>query len=149
MDNSSKNLPNSNVRGQSSGGVVYRRNHDSIDIVGCVRHHPHVCALPKGTPYKTENIEQTALREVQEETGIVAEIVDYIDSIKYSYIDQFTEKRFYKTVYFYLMRPVGGDISFHDDEFDIVKWMSSKQALEFLKFEHERGILEKGLSMES
>ena len=47
------------------------------------------------------------------------------------------------------MRPIGGDIAFHDDEFDIVKWMSSKQALEFLKFEHERGILEKGLSMES
>ena len=58
MDNSSKNLPNRNVRVHSSGGVVYRHNRDSIDIVGCVRYHPHVCVLPKGPPHKTENSEK-------------------------------------------------------------------------------------------
>ena len=133
----------------SAGGVVFKELENQHDILVCGFTDPHSWRLPKGKPDDGETPRETALREVQEETGIVSEIVGYIDSIKYSYIDQFSEKRFYKTVYFYLMCPVGGDISFHDDEFDIVKWMSSKQALEFLKFEHERGILEKGLSMES
>ena len=133
----------------SAGGLVFKELENQHDVLVCGFSEPNSWRLPKGKPDEGETPRETALREVHEETGIVAEIVGYIDSIKYSYIDQFSAKRFNKIVYFYLMRPVGGDISFHDDEFDIVKWMSSKQALAFLKFEHERGILEKGLSMES
>lgn len=133
----------------SAGGLVFKELASQNDVLVCGFAEPNSWRLPKGRPDGNESPSETALREVNEETGIVTEIVGFIDSIRYSYVDQFTEKRFYKTVYFYLMRPIGGDIAFHDDEFDIVKWMSSKQALEFLKFEHERGILEKGLSMES
>ena len=133
----------------SAGGLVFKELASQNDVLVCGFAEPNSWRLPKGRPDGNESPRETALREVNEETGIVTEIVGFIDSIRYSYVDQFTEKRFYKTVYFYLMRPIGGDIALHDDEFDIVKWMSSKQALEFLKFEHERGILEKGLSMES
>ena len=133
----------------SAGGLVFKELASQNDVLVCGFAEPNSWRLPKGRPDGNESPRETALREVNEETGIFTEIVGFIDSIRYSYVDQFTEKRFYKTVYFYLMRPIGGDIAFHDDEFDIVKWMSSKQALEFLKFEHERGILEKGLSMES
>ena len=133
----------------SAGGLVFKELASQNDVLVCGFAEPNSWRLRKGRPDGNESPRETALREVNEETGIVTEIVGFIDSIRYSYVDQFTEKRFYKTVYFYLMRPIGGDIAFHDDEFDIVKWMSSKQALEFLKFEHERGILEKGLSMES
>ena len=133
----------------SAGGLVFKELASQNDVLVCGFAEPNSWRLPKGRPDGNESPSETALREVNEETGIVTEIVGFIDSIRYSYGDQFTEKRFYKTVYFYLMRPIGGDIAFHDDEFDIVKWMSSKHALEFLKFEHERGILEKGLSMES
>ncbi len=133
----------------SAGGLVFKELASQNDVLVCGFAEPNSWRLPKGRPDGNESPSETALREVNEETGIVTEIVGFIDSIRYSYVDQFTEKRFYKTVYFYLMRPIGGDIAFHDDEFDIVKWMSSKHALEFLKFEHERGILEKGLSMES
>ena len=133
----------------SAGGLVFKELASQNDVLVCGFAEPNSWRLPKGRRDGNESPRETALREVNEETGIVTEIVGFIDSIRYSYVDQFTEKRFYKTVYFYLMRPIGGDIAFHDDEFDIVKWMSSKQALEFLKFEHERGILEKGLSMES
>ncbi len=133
----------------SAGGLVFKELASQNDVLVCGFAEPNSWRLPKGRPDGNESPRETALREVNEETGIVTEIVGFIDSIRYSYVDQFTEKRFYKTVYFYLMRPIGGDIALHDDEFDIVKWMSSKHALEFLKLEHERGILEKGLSMES
>ena len=133
----------------SAGGVVFEELENQNKVLVCGFSELNSWRLPKGKPDGMETPRETALREVQEETGILTEIVGYIDSIKYSYIDSSSGTRFYKTVYFYLMRPLGGDISFHDDEFDIVKWMSSKQALKLLKFEHERGILEKGLSMES
>ncbi|MBM25665.1 MAG: hypothetical protein CL760_08290 [Chloroflexi bacterium] len=147
LDNSSKNLPNRNVRVHSSGGVVYRRNHDSIDIVGCVRHHPHVCALPKGTPYKTENIEQTALREVQEETGLQVKIDRFIDKIEYTFFKKEERCTYYKTVYFFLMVAVGGSFFLHDNEFDVVKWIARDKISVEMSYENEVKIIEKGISM--
>ena len=133
----------------SAGGIVFKDFEHRLDVLVCGFSEPNSWRLPKGKPDGKETPREAALREVQEETGIAAEIISYIDSVKYSYIEPSNDIRFYKTVYFYLMRPLGGDILLHDDEFDIVKWVCSKKALELLKFEHERGILEKCLPLES
>ena len=99
----------------SAGGLVFKELASQNDVLVCGFAEPNSWRLPKGRPDGNESPRETALREVNEETGIVTEIVGFIDSIRYSYVDQFTEKRFYKTVYFYLMRPIGGDIAFHDE----------------------------------
>ena len=55
----------------SAGGVVARENNDNrIEIVLVGRLGDNLWALPKGTPNYDETIEQTAIREVQEETGL-------------------------------------------------------------------------------
>ena len=60
--------------------------------------------LPKGTVESGESHEATALREVREESGAVAEIVEYIDRTLYSFV--VPEDTVSKEVHWYLMRSV-------------------------------------------
>ena len=77
-------------------------------------------ALPKGTPDSGETLEETALRETREETGLQVEIEAPIRSISYFFVRGST--RFHKTVHFFLMRPIGGALELHDHEFDEARW---------------------------
>ena len=147
MENSSKNLIIRTIRIQSSGGVVYRRNLDNIDIVGCIRQAPYLCVLPKGTPHKKENIQQTALREVREETGLKVKSEGFIDKIEYTFFKEKEKLTYYKTVYFFLMTVVGGGLFLHDEEFDLVKWIAKEQIRAEMSYENEVSIIEKGISM--
>jgi len=147
LDNSSKNLVSRKIRIHSSGGVVYRRNLDNIDIVGCVRKDPYLCVLPKGTPHKKENIQQTALREVREETGLKVKPECFIGKIEYTFFKKEEKLTYYKTVYFLLMAVVGGGLFLHDEEFDLVKWIAKEQIRAEMSYENEVSIIEKGISM--
>ena len=91
----------------SAGGVVYRRGEHGIEIVLCGRMHEGLWALPKGTPERGESIEQTALREVSEETGLGVEIVGDLGTIEYGFARPAQGVRFEKTVHHFLMRPDG------------------------------------------
>ena len=115
----------------------------------CGRREPEVWGLPKGTPDRGETWEQTALREVREETGLEVLIDGFIDSIDYWFLDHLDRGRRYKTVFFYLMSSIGGDVSLHDHEFDVVKWMPAEQASDALTYDNEVRIVQKGLSMVS
>src|SRR5262249_19798213 len=54
----------------SAGGIVYRQGEAEPEVVLCGRPARGLWALPKGTPEATETLEQTAQREVTEETGL-------------------------------------------------------------------------------
>ena len=131
----------------SAGGVVIRSAGRSHEIVLCGRRSTGIWALPKGTPEIGESREQTAVREVTEETGLRVEIRDYIDSIHYRFVRQGDGAQCYKTVLYYLMKPIGGDISLHDHEFDAVRWFPVDDALRTMSYENEAAVVEKGLSM--
>ncbi|MGH2470162.1 MAG: NUDIX hydrolase, partial [Chloroflexota bacterium] len=111
-------------RAESFGGVVYRSlpggGHEVV-IVG--RRDPGVWGLPKGTPNTGETVEETALREVREETGLQVEIERKIDVIDYWFVRAAAETRYHKFVHFYLMHPTGGDLTLHDEEHDFVEWL--------------------------
>ena len=66
---------------------------------------------------RRETLEETALREVQEETGLEPVIEERIRSIDYWFSSKDDDVRYHKTVHFYLMRAIGGDTSLHDPEF--------------------------------
>jgi len=87
-----------------------------------------------------ETAEETALREVREETGLEGEIVNRIGEISYVF---FKRKRYFKMVHFYLIRHIGGSISNHDYEADRVKWFQISEALKILTYPNERKILKK------
>ena len=95
--------------------------------------------LPKGTPDAGETTEQTALREVAEETGLEVRIVAPLPSIEYVFVQDGT--RIQKTVHYFLMEPIGGDLSRHDHEFEAVRWVPFDEAAALLSFQTERDLV--------
>jgi 8-oxo-dGTP pyrophosphatase MutT (NUDIX family) len=133
------------ARATSAGGVVYRPLDDRTEIVIVHRRKPLLWALPKGTPDSGETLEETALRETREETGLDVEIEVPISSIRYFFVRGST--RFHKTVHFFLMRPVGGDLELHDQEFDEVRWAPVSEALALLTHPTERSVVERAVAI--
>jgi 8-oxo-dGTP pyrophosphatase MutT (NUDIX family) len=108
-----------------------------VALVG--RRHAGIWSLPKGTPRPGETIEQVAMREVQEETGLQVRLIAYIGSISYSFIrDQI---RYYKQVRHFLLEAIGGDTALHDHEYDIVSWFPLPEACRRLTYQNEVNIL--------
>jgi 8-oxo-dGTP pyrophosphatase MutT (NUDIX family) len=99
--------------------------------------------LPKGTPEQGETHEQAALREVAEETGVQTLIVGEIGSIHYGFTRQ--GQRYSKEVLYYLMEPVGGDVSLHDHEYDDAVWFNLDTATKHLAYANEADILRQAL----
>ncbi|MGI8871019.1 MAG: NUDIX hydrolase [Candidatus Limnocylindria bacterium] len=128
-----------NARATSCGGVIHRSVHGTPEVALVHRRQPTLWALPKGTPSAGETPEETALRETREETGLEVRIEAPLGSIAYFFVRRGT--RFHKTVHFYQMVAIGGDLSAHDHEFDEVRWVSFDEAMALLSYETEREIL--------
>ena len=124
----------------SAGGVVWRSGGgDLIEIVLCGRRSEALWGLPKGTPDPGESVEQTALREVEEETGLQVRLGEPIGTIEYWFTAGGV--RYHKRVHHWLMEPVGGDVSGHDHEFDDVEWLEIGEAKARATYENERKMI--------
>jgi|SRR5712692_560992 8-oxo-dGTP pyrophosphatase MutT (NUDIX family) len=131
-------------RAESFGGVVYRRGGEGgVEVIVVGRKDPGIYGLPKGTPNPGESMEDTARREVREETGVEVEIERKIDTIEYWFVRAAIDTRFHKFVHFYLMRPLGGDTSLHDHEHDFVEWLPIAEARALLTYQNEVRVLDK------
>ncbi len=135
----------------SAGGVVYRVGEEGVDVVICGLRSQDgwTWGLPKGTPDLGETLEETAIREVTEETGLKVSLEAPIDSIRYWFVRQDDGVKCHKTVHFYLMSAVGGSLDDHDHEFDEVHWSSGEESLRALTYANEINILEKAIAMVS
>ena len=131
----------------SCGGVVYRHVDGQIETVLCGRDTPVRWSLAKGTPDPGETLEETALREVREETGLEVEMLEPIKSIDYWFADRNEDVRYHKTVHFYLMAVIGGATDLHDPEFDVVQWFPYDEALKRLSYANETGVLQGALEL--
>jgi 8-oxo-dGTP pyrophosphatase MutT (NUDIX family) len=127
------------VRDVSAGGVAFRSGPDGIEVALVGRLEPERWALPKGTPTRGESMEQAALREVTEETGLHVRLVRPLLDIDYWFV--LHGIRHFKTVHFYLMEAIGGDVSLHDAEYDVVKWFPLDEASHHLSYPNEREVL--------
>ena len=126
----------------SAGGIVIRFLADSPPLVVGKRRRERdgvTWTLPKGTPNPRETTEETALREVREESGLDVRIVRPFEDIEYSFVQGRT--RIHKTVHYFLMVPTGGDLERHDHEFDEVRWIGFDEAATLLTFETERALV--------
>lgn len=126
---------------------MYRLGDTGVEVVICGRTSPSIWGLPKGTPERGETREETALREVSEETGLATNIEEYIGSVEYSFSRPKDRLRRRKTVHYYLMNSTGGDVSLHDHEFDCVLWLPAEDAVRVLTYQNEVGIVQEALSV--
>ena len=78
----------------SSGGVIIFEEKVAI----CHRKKENLFCLPKGTPEDDENIEQTAIREVTEETGIIPKIINKIGEVQYTIKKETSTTKYKKDV---------------------------------------------------
>jgi len=126
----------------SAGGIVVRYEAGRPQLVVGSRRRERdgrTWTLPKGTPERDETTEETALREVGEETGLQVRITGPLDRIHYTFVQSGT--RIHKTVHYFLMEPVGGTLERHDHEFDQVRWIDFAEAATLLTFETERALV--------
>lgn len=126
----------------SAGGIVIRFTDGTPELVVGKRRRERdavTWTLPKGTPDPDETTEQTAVREVCEETGLEVRILRPLDDIEYTFVTGGT--RIHKTVHYFLMVPTGGDLARHDHEFAEVRWVPFEEAAGLLTFETERQLV--------
>lgn len=133
---------------KSAGGVVYRNGEHGIEVVLCGRTREALWALPKGTPEYGEELRETAVREVTEETGLGVRIAGELGTIEYEFARPAQGVRFQKTVHHFLMEPDGtGSIDAHDREYDRVAWFPVEEALRIMTHRNEAAIVRRAREM--
>ncbi len=103
-----------------------------------------VLTLPKGHPDPGETAEVAAVREVREETGVNAIVVDALGDVRYVY--QRSGRRIAKVVRFFLMQHCDGSLGDHDHEVEVVRWMTLSEAATALSYAGEREVVARALA---
>lgn len=124
----------------SAGGVVYRKKKDAIEVLICKHSGYHKWVLPKGLIEKGEKPEETAIREVEEETGIRGRVVQEIGEPE-SYVYTFNGLKVFKKVHYYLMEYDRGSTKSHDFEMEEVEWMDIDEAIARMGFDGAKNVL--------
>lgn len=141
----------------SSGGLVLRRIDEKwhlavIEPAGRESESGKpLLALPKGWINPGETAEQTALREVQEETGVDAQVIAKLGDVKYVYVRKWSDgARVFKLVSFYLLAYLGGEIGeiSADMRKEVMRatWIPLEEAPDSLAYKGERQMAEKALA---
>jgi len=130
----------------SAGGIVYQYDRGKRKWL-VAQHSQHKgWVFPKGLigDHKLqETSQETAVREVTEETGITGKIIEKLKPVTYFYTWQ-GEKRF-KTVTYFLMEYVSGDTADHDWEMSQVEWLPEDKVKERLSFKSDKLAFEEAL----
>ncbi len=125
----------------SAGGVVYKKEGNKFLILVAQHSQHHGWVFPKGLigdHNKGESKEETALREVEEETGAKGTILHTLTAKTYWY--QFEGQKIKKTVYYFVMEFTGGDITKHDFEMENVEWLPAEEVEQRLTFPTDKKV---------
>jgi 8-oxo-dGTP diphosphatase len=131
----------------SAGGVVIKRDGDSISVLlisvttrrGSDTGQKHY-AFPKGGngDHGLETLEETALREVREEGGVTANILEDLGEVNYFF--SWEGIQISKAVRYYLMEYISGDPDDHDSEVELAEWIPQSEVMAKLTYKTDQDI---------
>jgi 8-oxo-dGTP pyrophosphatase MutT (NUDIX family) len=125
---------------RAAGGVLVRRGEQGPEVAVIHRPKYEDWSLPKGKLDGDESYEQAALREVEEETGMHAELGPQLGSIHYR-----DRKGRTKLVRYWLMRATGGEFR-PGSEVDELRWLDPDAARELLSYEHDADLVREAIA---
>lgn len=126
----------------SAGGIVYKKD-PKLQILVSKHSGHHGWVFPKGLigdkdENKLQTKEETAIREVKEESGAEAEIEKALTPVTYWYV--WEGEKIKKTVYYFIMKFTGGDITEHDHEMEEVEWMDPSEVEKRLTYPSDKKV---------
>lgn len=139
----------------SAGGIVLRLvpvkpgltqdkfSKKKIEVLLTQHSSNHYWGFPKGKIDPGQTSKDAALREVKEEGGVEAEIVEKVGDSKYVYT--WEGEKIFKIVTIYLMKYTSGDPKDHDWEVSEAGWYQPEEALKKLSFSQDKKLLETAL----
>ena len=127
----------------SAGGVLVKKRGNRAQLCLVSKKEGRVWAFPKGRVDQGESLEETALREILEETGHEAVIIDKLDTIEYYFFLQENNTFYQKTVTFFLMKLTKENAQERDEEAHSVGWYDPGVAKKKLSYLNEKKIFAK------
>jgi 8-oxo-dGTP pyrophosphatase MutT (NUDIX family) len=130
----------------SAGGLVYRWEKNELQVQMIQDRYGKI-TLPKGKMEAGETIEETALREILEETGISGRIIELIALITYQFVHS-KSGVVDKEVHYYLVEAIGGTIQAQVEEIRGVEWLAPLEAWrqqKSLGYENNEDVVRSGL----
>lgn len=130
----------------SAGGLVVDVERRHAALIGRLdRQGRLLWSLPKGHIEDGETVEQTAVREVKEETGITAHVLQPLGTIDYWFVAE--RRRVHKTVHHFVLEALGGELSDEDVEVTEVAWVPVTELESRLAYADERKLVRKAREM--
>ena len=128
----------------AAGGVVVKKVDDALRVLLIKDSYGH-WTWPKGHAELGETPEETALREISEETGLTR--LDVLEELGIQeYCFTLDDKKIVKTVHLFLVEASGDEeLIIQTSELLEGKWLSPEEALETIEYEGSRELLEKGI----
>lgn len=126
----------------SAGGIVFD---DKGEVLLTQNSSNLYWGFPKGNIDPKESSEEAALREVKEEAGVEARIIERVGYSKYVYT--LDGEKIFKVVTIFLMKYLSGDPKDHDWEVSGAGWFEVDEALDKLSFSQDKSLLKKALGI--
>lgn len=125
----------------AAGGIVIEKETGVRRVLLIHRPRYDDWSFPKGKLDPGETLEEAALREVREETGLECRIIRQLATLRYSYRTRNTGRLKPKAVHYFLMERVSGAIRVPGEEVDRAEWVAFDEAARRLSYDQDRKLL--------